>query len=167
MLLPREQCKATRNGLTCRFDLQPIQRGLCGDAWRVAVASMYIRRGRSHQQAATIQQMLHRWPVPEAMAGAQGLQDVLRSPTRNRCDSRIQRFCNRWLCDNWEDMRELPGVCTYVADAVAIFCFGSMEATSSDKILQGYIASQRPDPADFAFWPVGGLGAIGSDPASV
>jgi hypothetical protein len=50
----------------------------------------------------------------------------------------MQRFCVMWLGDGWSDMRELPGVGVYVADAVGLFCFGCMELRCVDRVLTAF-----------------------------
>ena len=115
-----------------------LQESLGGDPWKVAVASMLLCRTRRRQAETALQKLLFRWPGPEYLCRADivDVQSVVRSCGfyANRARQLI-RFSSLYLGDAWEDLRDLPGVSLYVADAVGLVCFGCSELESTDAAL--------------------------------
>lgn len=140
VMLTRELCKSLVSAMPPRFDLYPLQVGMGKDVWRVAAVSMLLCRSRRAQAEPVAERMLTLWPTAMDLARAEELEVVLRpcGLQRNRA-RQLQRFCVAWLGDAWEDLRELPGVGQYVADAVAVFCFGSSDVICGDKVLLEYV----------------------------
>ena len=137
--LPREACKAIRDPFHLRYDLSPLQRGLASSPYHVAVASMLLCRTRRVQVDRVVGRLFNEYGCPELLARATVLEDLLRPCGLHRNRSRqLQRFACAWLGDSWEDMRELPGVGLYVADAVGLFCFGCTKLESTDGVLDDY-----------------------------
>lgn len=122
----------------------PLQVCLGGCPWRVAVASILLCRTRGAQTRPVLRELLSRYPTPEAVCRAEGLEELLRPCGLHRSRARqLQRFSCLWLSDTWQDMRELPGVGLYVADAVGLFCFSDMNLESADAVLRLYAESVR------------------------
>jgi endonuclease III len=139
MLLTRELCRSVTSFAEPRFDLRPLQLGMGGDPWRVVVASMLLCRSRRVQAEPCLRGLLARWPDAAALAVAEGVEEVVKpcGLQRNRA-RQLVRFSNLWLSDGWEELRELPGVGVYVADAVALFCFGCRNLESNDGVLHAH-----------------------------
>ena len=127
-----------------RYDLSPLQLGMGIDPWRVAVCSMLLCRSRRMQAQPVLQVLLNFWPSAPHLARANEseVEAVVRpcGLQRNRARQLI-RFSSLYLADTWQDMRELPGVGAYVADAVGLFCLGCTELDSSDGVLRKYAES--------------------------
>ena len=137
--LSRELVKSAVPGLIDWSAQGPLQVGLGGCPWRVAVASMLLCRTRGSQARPVLKELLGLWPEAEALCKAEGLEDTLRPCGLHRNRARqMQRYSCLWLSDGWSDMRELPGVGLYVADAVGLFCFGCVDLESSDEVLRRY-----------------------------
>ena len=117
----------------------PLQAGLGGCPWRVAIASMLLCRTRRVQAEPVLRELLFRWPTAAALAVAEGVEEVCRPCGLHRQRARqLQRFSNEYLADWWKDLRELTGVGVYVADAVSLFCFGETNLESKDNVLSDY-----------------------------
>lgn len=140
MELPREMCKEAhlRAGEN-RFDLHPIQLGLGGSPWRVGIASILLNRTRRSVAEPILRDLLFFWSTPETLARADGLVNVIRSlGFQNRRATVLTSFSVAWLTDEWRDFRDLPGVGTYVADAVGLCIFGCPDLESNDIALTTY-----------------------------
>lgn len=122
-----------------RFGWTPLQVGMQESPYYVALASMLLCRARRAQAEPVLMDMLERWPYPEELCRAEELEEVLRpcGLQRNRA-RQIGRFATLWLSDSWDDLRDLPGVGLYVADAVGLFCFGCTELESGDDVLKEF-----------------------------
>ena len=121
------------------FDRTPIQVGMMGDPWRVAVASVLMCRARRPQVQPVLERLLTAYPTRQRMAVAEDLEEMLRPCGLHRNRARaLQRLSFRWDLGTWKDLRELPGVGTYVADAVGLFCFGCKDIESGDHALLAY-----------------------------
>lgn len=137
--LSREQVKSLVPRPVVWSTPGPLQACLGGCPWRVAVASMLLCRIWRAQAESALRELLHRWPDAVALCRAEGLEWVLLPCGLHRNRARqLQRFSCLWLGDGWEEMRELPGVGLYVADAVGLFCLGCTDLESSDEVLRGY-----------------------------
>lgn len=142
LLLSREMVKAVVPQPVSWGALGPLQLSLGGCPWRVAVASMLLCRTRRCQAEPALKALLAQWPDAAALCRAEGLEWVVRPCGMHRNRARqLQRFSCLWLSDSWQDMRELPGVGLYVADAVGLFCFGCTELESNDEALRRYVCS--------------------------
>lgn len=144
-LLTRERCvaacEAARDAVL-QFDLTPIQLGMGKCPWRVAVASCLMNRTRRAQAAPCLEALLKRWPRPEDLAAASQnqLADTVRGcGFQNRRARILRAFSRAWL-GSWTDMRDLPGVGAYVADAVGLFCFNDTALVSRDRVLLKHVA---------------------------
>jgi adenine-specific DNA glycosylase len=130
------------------FTAVPIQAGLGGCPWRVAVASMLLCRTRRPQMEGPLQELLTRWPDAAHLARAdyRAVEDVVRPCgfATNRA-RQLGRFSSLYLGDSWEDLRELPGVGKYVADAVGLFCFACIDLESDDRVLRAYAEKLHDD----------------------
>lgn len=91
------------------------------------------------QAEPTLRTLLRLYPTPEALCRAEDIEELVRpcGLYRNRA-RQLVRFSSLWLGDSWSEMRELPGVGIYVADAVGLFCFGCTELECYDAALRGY-----------------------------
>lgn len=138
--LTRERCKeAHLRAGDVWFDRHPIQIGMGGDPWKVVLACQLLNRTRREQMEDVLAELLLRWPEPESLARAVGVEDVVRPCGLHRNRARLlTRFSSRWLGDGWEDLRELPGVGVYAADAVGLCVFGCIDLESQDKALHAY-----------------------------
>lgn len=134
--LPREMCRSVPFPGELRFDARPLQLGLGGSPWHVAVASVLLCRTRRVQVDVVLQELFNRWPIPQLLAIAEGLEPVVQPCGLHMQRARqLQRMSFHWHLDTWEDLRNLPGVGKYVADAVGLFCFGCTELESKDPAL--------------------------------
>lgn len=115
-----------------------LQETVGKDPWKVAIASMLLNRTRRQQAEPVLRELLNRWPDAAALsrADAAEVEEVVRPCGLHRNRARqLVRFSNRYMGDGWDDLRELPGVGLYVADAVGLVCFGCTDLESSDKVL--------------------------------
>ena len=144
--LSRELVKSVVPGSVAWGSPGPLQLSLGGCPWRVAVGSMLLCRTRRVQAEPVLRKLLARYPVPELLCRAEDIEEIVRpcGLYRNRA-RQLVRFSSLWLSDGWEEMRELPGVGIYVADAVGLFCFGDTELECVDEVLVEYVSwlSQR------------------------
>lgn len=133
--LPRELIRAAPFCTAPRFDLHPIQLGLGGSPWHVAVASLCLVKVR--RDRATIGAVFHHWPTPEAMESSDRELEHLLRPLglASQRARRIQLLSRRWRLDSWADLSEHPGCGPYVRDAVRMFCFGCFDMESNDSVL--------------------------------
>lgn len=148
MLLPKHQVLAKEGSRhdTLRFDLTPLQRGLHGCPWRTAVASILLCRTHHGQVRQCLPHLFAAWPGPEELAQADliELASVIRGcgfgSRRAQC---LKELSRRWCAEEFDDMRDLPSVGEYVADAVGLFCFDCADLVTVDKVLVAYAAELR------------------------
>lgn len=140
MKLPRGMCKeAHLRAGPPRFDMHPLQLGMGGSPWRVGVACILMNRGKRERAEPALRELLRQWPGPEYLARAVFPACLLQSlGFQNHRARLLARFSVEWLGDWWEDMRELPGVGAYAADAVGLCCFGCTDLESNDHALHHY-----------------------------
>lgn len=140
ILLPRLLCVAAQRtaAASVRYDLVPLQRGLCGCPWRVAMASVLLNRTTHVQARRALHSVLDRWPTPELL----GREDPWKvSPYIRSCGfvekqtKDVVALSRLWLTDDWTDVRDLPGASPYVTDAVGLFCFGCLDLVTTDHAL--------------------------------
>lgn len=135
--LPRRVLQSIVPKPITSFLLFPLQTGLGGCPWRIAIASMLMCRTRRVQAQPVIRQLFTLWPSAADLARAEALEQVVRPLGLQRNRSRqLQRFSVRWLGESWDDLRDLPGVGAYVADAVGLICLGCTELESNDVALR-------------------------------
>jgi endonuclease III len=119
----------------------PLQCCMGRSPWRVAVASMLLCRTKRVQAQPTLQWLLDMYPVAPLLARAEPLTlaELVRpcGLHHNRARQLI-RFSGQYLSSHWADMSTLTGVSVYIADAIALFCFGRTELYSSDEVLRKY-----------------------------
>lgn len=110
-----------------RFDLLPIQVGLCRSAWHVTIASIIHTTVRPR----IVQSLFNLCPNPLMLALADVIDlQVLLGFHRTRC-RHLQRLSWRWDTSGWSDLRDLPSISKRVADAVQVYCFGPLMSTPS------------------------------------
>lgn len=146
MRLPPELLRATwPASLDMRFDLSPVQAGLLGSAFHVAVASMLLVRVALDR--GTVARVLTEWCTPELMErSGTALEVEVRHLGLHRQHVRfVQGLARRWWASGWTDLRELSGVGRYVAAAVELFCFGCADDAGCDWALDLH-ASRRTGP---------------------
>lgn len=138
MKLPPQLIRAAPWPDAIRFDLSPIQLGLGGSPWHIAVASIALRKTRD--DSATIASVFRSWPTPLHMESSDTeLERVLQPLGLQRVRARsIQQLSRKWYLDTWDDLSDLSGVGDYVSDAVSLFCFGCRFLNSSDSVLRAY-----------------------------
>lgn len=142
--LPRATVKSVVPGPLRWAAPGPLQACLGGCPWRVAVGSMLLCRTRGAQARPVLKELLALHPTPEVVCRAEGLEELLRPCGLHRNRARqLQRFSCLWLSESWGDMRELPGVGVYVADAVGLFCFGCTDVECNDRVLRAYAEEVR------------------------
>lgn len=138
--LLREDLLAIPRCAKPRFDCAPIQAGFNRDPWMVAVASMLLCRTRRSQMEPVVRRLFEEFPGPAELARARAeyLEQILRplGLQRNRA-RQLSRFSAMWF-GGWRELRELPGVGVYVADAVGLLCFGDTDVESGDPALRKY-----------------------------
>ena len=139
--LPRLMVRTAHSEPSVDLEAWLLQAGLGGCPWRVAVASILLNRTTRRQVEPVLVELLERWPGPVelAMADRAELADCIRplGLQYNRARTLI-RFSAEFLEDGWDDLRDLPGVGPYVADAVGLVCFGCTDLESSDRALAAY-----------------------------
>jgi hypothetical protein len=136
--LPRALCCGAVPLREPRFDARPLQAGMGECAWRVAVASVLLCRTRRAQAEVALQGILTRWrdAAELARSDTEELECTVRPCGLHRNRARqLQRLSTAWHGAWWNDLRDLPGVGKYVADAVSLFCFGHTELESKDYAL--------------------------------
>lgn len=119
----------------------PFQVPLARSPWHVAVASMLLCRTRRIQAQPAFLKLMGAASCPETLCrlDVSTVEDCVRGCGLHRNRSRqLQRMSTVWLSDSWEDLRDLPGVGVYVADAVGLFCFGCTDLESADGVLNEY-----------------------------
>lgn len=139
--LTREAVKAIHSEPITGWDAWLLQCNLGGCPWRVAVCSILLQRTKRTQMESTLVHILGRWPTPMdlALADSEVLQTLLRPLGLYKTRARqLIRFSAEFLEDNWNDLRDLPGVGPYVADAVGLVCFGCTDLESADHALTAY-----------------------------
>src|SRR5580692_5861190 len=141
LLLPKKLVlEAYENSTPRRWCVGPLQLQLGKDPWKVAVASMLLCRTRRAKAEPCMDELLREWQGPEALARADAaeIESVKRPCGLHRQRARqLVRFSSLWFSE-YDDLRELPGVGLYVADAVGLFCFGCTELSCSDGVLREY-----------------------------
>lgn len=141
MNITKQMCLTARNDAPPAFGTRPLQLGMHGDPWKVAVTSMLLCRARWVQADRVVRELFSFWPCAELLCTAEGLESVVRPcGFQFRRARQLVRFSNQWL-GTWNDVQDLVGVGDYVRDAIAVFCFGSKELTCNDGALRGYIES--------------------------
>lgn len=136
MALPRLKLLTVHSSNALRFDLKPIQLGLGGCPWRVAVASVLLCRTRRVQMEPILERLFRSWPDPGSLARADRLEALIQPcGFQNRRAHQLRRLSELWLTDSWDDLRDLPGVGKYVADAVGLVCFGCTDLECADGAL--------------------------------
>ena len=120
-----------------------LQESLGGCPWRASIASMLLCRTTRKQAESALQALLRRWPGAEYLCRADvaDVESVVRpcGLYRNRA-RQLVKFSSLYLGDAWSDLRELPGVGAYVADAVGLVCFGDTDLESEDGALRMTVA---------------------------
>lgn len=120
-----------------RFDMSPVQLGLCASPWHVAVASI------SRERPSILARLFERWPTPTLLSASDTeLENVLPDTSRTKIRY-IQRLCFRWDVATWFDLRDLTGVSFYVAAAVALYCFGNTDEADCDEEFANIIPLNR------------------------
>lgn len=160
--LPPELVRAVRATPVRDYTSRPIQLGLGRDPFRIVVASQMLYRTKSDSITDVLQEVLVRWPVPTLLASSDVELEQVLMPLRlwrNRTRS-LQRMAHRWDTP-YRDLRNLPGVGEYVADAVSLFCFGHTTVVA-DAALTAYAAAYDgpqltyEDELWYVRWPSGG-----------
>jgi ribonucleotide reductase class II len=119
----------------------PLQFGLGGCPWRIAIASLLLSRTNHKRVRPILAQLLKRWPTPKSLAVLDPwvLSRILHPLGYVERRTRTLIAMSKMWDREWETLLDLPGVGPYVADAVAIFCFGGHSATSGDTVLVKYL----------------------------
>ena len=140
--MTRAMCRGKPAGCVLDFGRRPLQAGLGGCPWRVAVASILLCRTRKVCVAPMLKGFFARWPTAGDLARSdtEELEAVLQPLGLQRRRARqLQRFSVRYLGDSWEELTDLPGVGAYVRDAVGLVCFGLTDVACGDKALLEYV----------------------------
>lgn len=142
ILLPRAACVAARCDEEPKYGCEFLQDGMGKDAWRVAIASCLLCRTRRQQAEPVLRALLAAWSTAADLARSEGLELVLRplGMQRNRA-RQLQRLSSLWHSEAWHDLRDLPGVGKYVADAVGLFVFSCADLECTDHAL--HAAAER------------------------
>lgn len=146
MRLLREECRTKVCSTPPRYDGRLLQEGLGGCPWRIIVASVLLCRARRAQAEPALRELFRRWPNPASLcrADADEVAEVVRPCGLHRNRARtLMRMSTLWFSDAWSDVRDLPGVGIYVADAVGVFCFDSEEVLSGDRALLAYVHARQ------------------------
>jgi adenine-specific DNA glycosylase len=140
--LDRQVLKAVATGPEWRVTDSPLQLGLGGCPWRVAVASVLLNRTSHVQVRPALHRLLMRWPTARHLAAAKPwdvAEVVAGCGLQNRRSRLLVAMSQRWLSDDWTDARDLPGFGPYVSDAVGLFCLGDVALESKDVVLWRYV----------------------------
>lgn len=144
--LPRELCKAVVPHHCIRYDARPLQDGLGGCPWRVAVASIMLCRARKASVSYVLRDFFRNWPTASvaAVADAEHVASVIQPlGLYNSRARQLTRLSMRWETGAFDDMRDLPGVGPYVADAVGLVCFGCTDVVSGDLAMYAFARSYK------------------------
>lgn len=123
-------------------ELWPIQLGMRGDPWRVAVCCVLLNQTTGRQVRPVLADLLASWPRPLDLGTARvdDVLPVIRSlgfgPSRS--DTLI-RLSFGFLFGDWRDMRELRGVGRYAEDALRLFCLGDLGIDPTDHVLRKFL----------------------------
>lgn len=108
-------------------DWEALWDGMGGDPWRVIVAAIVGNDAKRLDAASALLWVLRRWPNPEALAKAHHLDiaaifaEVSMKDTGQRARA-LTAMSARWLTENWQDVRDLPGVGMRVAGILKECC---------------------------------------------
>jgi endonuclease III len=146
ILLPKSRILAAYDARRpMQHHLEPLQAQMGGDPWKVMVASMLLCRTKRGQAEPCFDELLRRWPGPEALARAyeSEVEAVVKPCGLHRQRARqLIRSSVMWFSE-YDDLREFPGVGLYVADAVGLFCFGCTDLCCTDHVLAAYAAKLK------------------------
>lgn len=97
------------------------------DPWKVIVYNILVQRARNvHQNdiQRIFEELLRRWPTPEALAVSDvDLEQLLEPLGLYRIRARqLQRMSLKYHSGAYSDVRDLPGCSQYVCDAVSLYC---------------------------------------------
>lgn len=144
MLLPPELIRSVPFPMfhELSFSCSPIQVGLRGSPWHVAVASILMQRVK--RDRGIIECVFRNWSTPELMCIAEDLDLFIEPLGLHRTRARfIRNLSLKWNLDVWSDFHELTGVGKYVAAAVELFCFNYPGNATVDRVLSDY-SLKRP-----------------------
>ena len=131
----------------------------CGDPWAIVVSEFMLQQTQTSRVIAPWQRFLDHFPTPTACANAP-LGDVLRLWEGLGFHRRAKFLHDTAIAlrDNHggtvprdvKELRSLPGVGAYTANAIASFAFGTPTAvldTNVGRILARAVANRRPGRA--------------------
>lgn len=125
----------------------PLQTGLGGCPWRVALCAMLLRRTKRTAAEPVLRRILEQWPTPEllAQANSRDLEALLQPLGLQRTRARqMITFSDAFAFSvAWKELYELNGVGPYVADSVGLACFGCTDLDCNDEVLMEYARKLR------------------------
>lgn len=127
-----------------------IQEDLFPDAWKILIVSMLLNCTRRKQVERILPELFQKWPSPKELLAANQLDvATLCKPLgfTNRRTQNIFRMTERFVTQDWNDVRELPGVGEYCARSYEIFCKNMLgsEPPNDHALLQYYLWRKMHD----------------------
>lgn len=125
--------RAERSGPIQKDAWEDLWDGMGGDPWRVIVAAIIGNDAKRLDAASALLWVLRRWPTPEALAKAHHLDvaaifvEVTMRDAGQRARA-LTAMSARWLTENWQDVRDLPGVGMRVARIIKECCYPKEQA---------------------------------------
>ena len=120
-----------------------LQEDIWPDRWRMLCACMMLNCTTRKQVERVLPSFFERWPTPCAFKDADNdeVVDVIRSlGFANRRTVNLKKMTIKFVEDDWDDPRDLPGVGAYAAASYEIFCLGKVPADPpSDHALKQYV----------------------------
>ncbi len=122
--LTREGAKllqTRRQGAHLSFSEKPIESGMGGCPWRIAVAVIVRRLAAEIEARRVLALLLERWSTPEALASAQPIALTAILSTLNNYHRRARALLTlskKWVGDDWATVLNLPYCGLAVADAI-------------------------------------------------
>lgn len=92
------------------------------DPWKLVITAILQRRALRKQVEHVVAKLFAMYPGPEYLCRARevDVEAIVRPCGLYRTKVRqLMRFSSFYVSNGWEELTELPGVCEFIADAVA------------------------------------------------
>ena len=107
------------------FDAMPLESGMGGDPWRIALAVIIRRYARLTDATAGLREILEKWPTPALLAKAREYDVTAILVGISLCGRRartIIALSQMWIGDDWDTIMDLPGGGKQVCEAIEEWC---------------------------------------------
>lgn len=113
--------------IPARSPFSLIQEDIFPNKWMIIVVGILLNQTKRKQVEKILPEFMSRWPTPESFMRA-STDDVvsLCKPLgfANRRTKNLFKMTEKYLSNDWTDLRELPGVGEYCARSYEIFVEG-------------------------------------------